>query len=307
MRFYVNQCDYKLHDRSPDGNILDAIDVNYANKRLDDYFKQRFFASIEQHDVKTAFSVNKATYTREDLIREYGLNKRFPIVVVMAHIFTDAPHAYPDTLYDDYYEWIKKTIINIKMNSNVNFIVKEHPSSSLYNEFGILKDLLVKLEVDQYLLDDSVNTLSIINECDAVITCGGTIGLEFLYKGKQVVLAAKPPYSGFGLTTEFDVRDEYEYFLRTDMFSAFVLTKEKNILARKIVYYDFILLDNYKNNIEIGGQRYFLGRKFDYDKFYRSIIEYNEMPLYQQNIYRVLKKYVESGQGHMINEGRLGQ
>jgi hypothetical protein len=302
MRMFVTENDYKVHDRTPDENILNTLEEDIINEKISKYFDDRFSASMEQHDVIKAFSDSKVFYTRQRLIKKYKLNKNMPIVVVMAHIFTDAPHAYPDTLYDDYYEWVKQTVINLKKNKNINFLVKEHPSADLYNECGILKKLLKDLELDQYMLDEGVHTLSILNECDAVVTCGGTIGQEFLYKGKQVVLAAKPPYSGFGVTTEFNMKNEYENFLRTNMFTDFSLSKEQQLMANKIIYYDFILLDNYSKDLEIGGQRYYLGREFDYDKFYHSIIEYNQTPLDQQHIFRLLRKYIESEKCHLINK-----
>jgi hypothetical protein len=301
MRKYVSQKDYETHDRAPDKNILNTLEDKIVNERLTGYFNDRFSASMEQHDVIKAFSSDKEILVRKELIDKYKLNKNMPIVVIMAHIFCDAPHGYPNTLYDDYYEWVKRTVINLKKNKNVNFLVKEHPSADLYNECGILKKLLKSLGSEQYLLDEETHTLSILNECDVVVTCGGTIGQEFLYRGKQVVLAAKPSYSGFGVTTEFNTKSEYESFLRGNMFIDFSLSEDQQSVANKLIYYDFMLLDNYSNNLEIGGQRYFLGREFNYDEFYNSIITYNQIPLCQQNIFKLLKKYIESDKVHLIN------
>ena len=302
MRKFITQSDYKVHDRTPDENILKTLEDKIIDERLTEYFDDRFCASIEQHDVINAFSSNKKIFTREELIGKYNLNKNKPIVVIMAHIFCDAPHAYPNTLYDDYYEWVKQTVTNLEKNTNVNFLVKEHPSAHLYNECGILKELLQNLGFEQYLIDGETHTLSILNECNAVITCGGTIGQEFIYKGKQVVLAAKPPYSGFGLTTEFDTKNDYELFLRTNMFISLSLSEAKKSMAKKVIYYEFMLLDNYSNSLEIGGQRYFLGRKFDYDKFYNSIIKYNQTPLNQQKVFKLLQKYIDSNNSHLISK-----
>lgn len=300
MHKYEVDSDFKIHSRRPSLEILDRLNKADIDDYVDDYFKKRLSASIEQHDVLRAYSDDKKIYTREDLVSDYGLDPEKPIVAVMSHIFSDAPHAYPDTLYDDYYEWMVSTIEFLKKNNDVNFIVKEHPSAPLYNEEGVLKSLLSDLGCSHLLLHESVHTLSILNECDTVVTCGGTIGVEFIYMGKRVLLAAKPPYSGFGVTTDPDSKKEYENILENDLVEPYVMSDKGREIANKIIYHDFVLLDNYSNDLEIGGQRFYRGREFDYEKFYTTIIGYNKIDLADQLVYKILKNFAASKDKSLI-------
>ncbi len=302
MRKYEQYNEFNIHDRKPENSILELLDATIVKSYIDEYFSKRFSANLEQHDVLKAFSNKKNIYTKNEIIKQYHLNENLPIIIVMNHIFCDAPHAYPDGLYDDYKEWLVNTILNLKKNKNINFLVKEHPSADLYNELGVINEILRELDCENLLLKDDVHSLTVLNEFDVVITCGGTIGQEFLYKGKPVVLGAKPPYSGFGFTTEPKSQEEYELLMRTGIENLPMLNKEQKEKVNKVIYHDFVLLDNYSDDLEIGGQRFYMGRDFDYDKFYEQIIKYNGIPLKEQKIYKLLQTFIESENKHLIKD-----
>jgi len=172
--------------------------------------------------------------------------------------------------------------------------VKEHPSADIYNEKGIINKLLKKLDCEQCLLSDDVHSLTILNELDVVVTCGGTIGLEFVYKGKPVVLGARPPYSRFGFTTEPDGVFEYENLLATGVEHLPLLSSAQREMCNRVIYHDFVLLNNYEDDLELGGQRVYLGRKFSYDNFYKTVISYNSVVLKEQKVYGMLEDFFNS-------------
>ena len=230
------------------------------------------------------------------------MNPSLPIIIIMNHIFSDAPHAYPDGLYDDYKEWLISTVKALQKNKKINFLIKEHPSADLYSEKGVINSILKELKCENYLLKDDVHSLTVLNEFDVVITCGGTIGQEFIYKGKPVVLGAKPPYSGFGFTTEPKTKDEYEKLLSCGAENIPLLSSEQRENANKVIYHDFVLLNNYSDDLEIGGQRFYMGREFDNDTFYENILKYNTIPLEDQKIYRLLEKFIGSDNKHLLRD-----
>jgi hypothetical protein len=283
-------------------NILEKLDSNNVKNYIDEYFSKRFSANLEQHDVLKAFSNKKKIYTKNEIIKQYNLNPNLPIVIIMNHIFCDAPHAYPDGLFDDYKEWLINTILNLKKNKNINFLIKEHPSADLYSELGVINEILRGLDCEHLLLKDDVHSLTVLNEFDVVITCGGTIGQEFLYKGKPVVLGAKPPYSGFGFTIEPKTRYEYESLMSKGIEKLPLLTSEQKEMVNKVIYHDFVLLDNYSDDLEIGGQRFYMGRDFEYDKFYEEILKYNDTSLNNQKIYKLLSKFISSDNKHLLKD-----
>jgi hypothetical protein len=304
MAKYITNQDYEVSCRRPELDELNSLSASQIGKNLSDYLSNRFQANVNQHDVLTAFSNEKKILNRSEIVKQYKLDVDKPIVVVMAHIFCDAPHAYPGALYDDYYEWTKKTVSVLQKNKNINFLIKEHPSVHLYNEDGIMYDLLKSLNCEKLLIDGSMHTSSVLDECDVIVTCGGTAGLEFLYKGKQVVVAARPPYSEFGVTTDFTTRDEYEIYLSMNKFSDFNFTNRQKDLVNRILYYDFIALDNYSDNLELGGQRYLLKGEINFENLYNEIIGYNKTPIRQQSLYKLLLEFVKSDKRHVANNYR---
>jgi hypothetical protein len=302
VRKYESENEFNIHDRKPEINILEKINSNTVKNYIDEYFSKRFSANLEQHDALKAFSSSKKIYTKEEIVKKYNLKEGLPIVIVMNHIFCDAPHAYPDGLYDDYKEWLIATIQNLKKNKKINFLIKEHPSADLYNELGVINKILKELKCEHLLLKDNVHSLTVLNEFDVVVTCGGTIGQEFVYKGKPVVLGAKPAYSGFGFTTEPNTQEEYENLMCSGIENLSLLTSEQKEIVNKVIYHDFVLLDNYSDDLEIGGQRFYMGREFDYDKFYEEILKYNNTPLEKQKIYKILDIFIKSDNKHLLSD-----
>ncbi|MDN3608480.1 hypothetical protein ACODM8_05535 [Vibrio ostreicida] len=297
---HVTESDFEHHDRKPDVRVLEQLDTNQINKYLESYFSKRFSASLEQHDVMKAFSDEKTIFNRSEIIESYNLKDNLPIVIVMSHIFCDAPHAYPGMLYNDYRDWLVNTVKALKLNPNVNFLVKEHPSADLFNERGIINEVLRDLGCESSLLQDNVHNLTILNEFDIVVTCGGTIGQEFSYKGKPVVLAAKPPYSGFGFTTEPHDRSSYEALMCSGIENLRRLDDQQRLMVNKVIYHDFVMLDSYSDELEIGGQRFYMGREFDDESFYGRVLTYNEVPLEEQFMYKKISSFINSNEKHLL-------
>lgn len=298
----LNTCDehYEYHYRKPDETVLQNICPLEAKEQLDEYFGKRYSAAIEQHDVMKAYSNDKRQLTREQLDEEYGLDPKKPLVMVMSHIFCDAPHSYPRTLYDDYYTWCIRTIEELVKNKHINILVKEHPSAGLYAEEGLIANKLAKMGLSDIQLKDNVHNLAILKEADIIVTCGGTVGQEFVYFGKPVVLAACPPYSEYGFTLEFKAKEDYESYLRNEVQNSKRLTDLKMARVYQVLYHDFILTDNYSDDLEIGGQRYFFGRKFDEELFYKNIIDTNKVNYNDQKIYGLLEKLINQNNKHIL-------
>lgn len=305
MSYYRDNADYEVHNRKPYGPAIANIDLIEAKKVLNEYFKERYRANIVQHDVAFAYSDDKLILSRNELDLQYKLNPGLPIVIVMAHIFSDAPHAYPNTLYDDYYEWFVNSVKSLMKNKHINVLVKEHPSVSLYNEEGVVREILTELGCEYILLKNNVHNLTVLNEVDVVLTCGGTIGQEFSYVRKPVVLAAKPPYSGYGFTAEPNDIVSYELLLRNGIQNLAKLNDSQFDKAVKVLYYDFIELNNYKEFLEIGGQQYTLGGEFDDEKFFARIIEENKTDFEDQHIYRMLFGFLNGDSKHIVSPPKV--
>lgn len=288
---FTSESDYFDHNRRARINDIQNLDQNLCESYLKEYFSKRTQAEMEQHDVMKAYSNDKRILDKNELIKEYDLNPDLPIVVIMSHIFCDAPHAYPGTIYDDYFDWFKGSLLSLLMNKNINLLVKEHPSASLYNEGGLIERILASFQIKNTLIKSDVHNLTILENVDIVVTCGGTIGQEFSYYGKPVVLAAKPPYSGYGFTHDFDDKERYEEFLSNKVQLLEPIEDSKRDILSRVIYYDLVKLDNYQDNLELGGQRFYLGRDFCYSSFYKNIIKSNKIELTEQVVYKKLKRF----------------
>lgn len=174
------------------------------------YVENRFNGNIDQIDVKNAF-LNKKTYSLDELKEIFPkVDKNKKNIVVMSHAFSDAPHVGEGLLFNDYYDFLVKTLIHLNENKEVNTFVKAHPSSYMWNEKGAVEELLEKYQLDNiYILPNNLNTNSIVNFADYIVTAKGTAGLEFSCLGIPAVTAGKGYYYGFGITKEPDTVEEY--------------------------------------------------------------------------------------------------
>ena len=188
-----------------DNDIARIKDKNGAIIKSKSYLKSRFAGEIEQHDVLNAFQKKKVLSVNE-FKQKYGLSNTKKVVAISPHIFCDAPHSLPGTLFKDYYEWFVETCRILARNKHISVIVKEHPSAHLYREKGKLDEIIDREHLSVIRISSDENQSTLLKAADIMVTCGGTVGLEFACIGKPVILAAKPPYSGLGFTIESNTK-----------------------------------------------------------------------------------------------------
>jgi len=187
----------------------------------------------------------------------------------------------------------------LKQNNNINLLVKEHPSSMLYSESGIVEEVLYKHKSCNSILPTNLNTQTVLDAADIVVTCGGTIGLEFSIMGKPVVLAAAPPYSNLGFTHDFKSKSDYELMLH-NIHKIKKLNKKQLETAKMAGYYEFIMMNNYDKRLELGGQRFIPGGEVNFNKMLNEILSENNVKLQDQYIYKTLKDFIESSSKRVL-------
>ena len=295
MRRYRPDGDYTDHYRKVEPTVLARIpDEGPWRRALDDYMRRRIAGRVDHHDVLTAFSSDKTVLARAELERTYGLTPERLLVVLMAHIFADAPHAFGGELFRDSYEWFLQSLRLLKQNGAINLLVKEHPSARLYGETGLVERIMASEGGGARLLRDDVHTETILRCADCVVTRGGTIGLEFAVFGKPAVLGARPPYAGLGFTVEPAGRGEYAALLSSSLQRLPRLTAPQTLTARKAAFVMFEMMDAYDDGLELGGMKYHAGRDYDRDLFFRRVVEESAIPLEAQQIFKMLRAFQES-------------
>ena len=206
--------------------------VEAAEKYLGDRFQGKNGRNID----KGAFK-GKKVWSREDGIRELGLDPRKKNIVIMAHTFTDAVFNYGDIYFRDYYDWTEQTLHIAGSVRDVNWILKPHPTRSAYHESkDSIERMYEKYKEDNiFLLSDNVSAESVKNIADAIITIGGNAGAEFACFGIPAVIVGNPYYKGFGYTIEPKSLKQYESCLKK-MSKVKPLNAEQMIKAKKVFY-----------------------------------------------------------------------
>lgn len=200
-----------VNDFSIDSKLaqrIDAMSLSDANK----YNQQRINGETYDHDILHAYT-DKHSHDKNDLLHIMGINESKPIGVIFAHAFSDAPHSDSQMIYSDYYAWFVETLKLIAGIDEVHWLVKPHPSSSVYHEEGEVAKLISEIDHCKMVPAD-VDTTSILKMSDAAITVRGTVGLEAVEYDNCVILAGSAYYQNLGYTVNCNDEDSYLDALR---------------------------------------------------------------------------------------------
>lgn len=202
----------------------------------ENYLKERYEGKNGRNIDRGAFA-GKKVLTREEVIKEQGLDPHKKNVVIMAHTFTDAVFNYGELYFRDYYDWTEQTLKLAAENDSVNWILKPHPTRKSYNESADSIESMFERykKPHMFFLSDDVSAESIKNIADVLITIGGNAGAEFACEGIPSVIVGKPYYHGFGYTIEPKTRKEYEECLK-NVDKVDRLNEDQIITAKKVFY-----------------------------------------------------------------------
>lgn len=180
--------------------------------------------------------LGKDILSKNKILAELDIHNHKKNIVIMAHCFTDAPHCGGEFIYNDYYEWLVETLKIVSKIDRVNWILKPHPRRDFYHEEGSVEKLYKKYKTPNlYWMSDQYSTATLNSFADAIVTVGGTAGIEFGCQGIPCVNAGKTFYTGYGLTIEAKSKKQYASILNK-MHKIKPLSPEKIELARRILY-----------------------------------------------------------------------
>ncbi|MGC9975258.1 MAG: hypothetical protein ABSC57_00870 [Syntrophales bacterium] len=305
MHKYESPEDYKHHCRKPDDELARNILYNptiYA--RAENYLAYRTSGHEKHHDTMRAYSKSKEEVARSQLITTYNLDPKKKIVLIMAHIFCDAPHAFPKILFRDFKHWLINTCLKLAKNPHINFLTKDHPSAILYNEEGTLKRILDEHGFGDRIISQEINTKSLIHSVDVMVTCGGTAGMEFPCYGVPVLVGAKPSYSTFPYIVCPETEDDY--YAELDRIHEYKrLSDEMMRMARVVLYIIQSVMKVEKGEIGLGSQEFYLGCSFDIDLFMKEMIEDCQDGSAYANLASIMEKFLIGDYRNLIDEKKL--
>jgi hypothetical protein len=236
-RCYYDYGEIFTNEFKPSKELVKFIIKKKLYKKIDGYLEKRVAGNAEQHDVVNAYR-DKKYYPKEKLCQKLGLNSHFPIVFIMPHAFSDAPHSNEYMLFRDYYQWFIETVKYVNnATKNINWIIKPHPSSFMYGENGEVRQIIKKLKLDNiFLVPLDLSTASIFNITKTIITVSGTIGIESACFGIRPIIAGRSVYSGFGIA--YEPRNKSDYFsLLKDIENIKYLNEQEIMLAKALFYW----------------------------------------------------------------------
>lgn len=165
--------------------------------------------------------VNTRYFDKVYLFERLGLSSNKPCAVIFPHLFWDATFFWGEDLFDDYSDWFENVIKVAAEKTDVNWIIKIHPSnvtknirdrySGEFSEVLLLKRLFKKIPSHIVILYPSTNisTLSLYSIMDYCLTVRGTVGIEAALFGKTVITAGTGRYDNLGFTIDSKSRSEY--------------------------------------------------------------------------------------------------
>ena len=292
MHYYRTSNDYNFHCRTPDKFLVDKLLSDSQCLSLAQiYLDRRISGSELQHDALKAYDKKKKKLTLDVLTNKFGYNPSKKVFLVAAHAFTDSPHAYPGTLFDDYYQWIIATCKALNKNKNIIFLVKEHPSFENYHESGWLSEILDSIGCKDRYLSSEVNTSSLFDLVDVIVTCGGTAGMEFPCFGVPVVIASKPPYYHYGFVTTFKSANAYIKYLE-EVVNVPKLSSNDLLTAKIVLFYVNYLIKVEKKELGFGSQKFTLDTSVSYkivlEEFTESLQNQERRDLFSSHIHSLL-------------------
>lgn len=166
-------------------------------------------------DSKYAFNPKDPIYTdRERFANDFGLDASKKNVFIMSHAFNDHPHTHFDGMvFNDYADWLIKTLEYAKTDNSVNWIFKRHPSDRFYPCLDIdWKKMFENCPKNVVLIDEDnkINSKSLPYVADAVVTCAGSCGFEMpAMAAIPCITAGDSAYSKFEFTSQKFTKDEY--------------------------------------------------------------------------------------------------
>jgi hypothetical protein len=157
----------------------------------------------------------------ERIIGELGLDPSLPTAVIFAHVLWDASLFFGVDLFQNYSDWLVRSVGAAVDNPNVNWIVKAHPSnvfraahgdvSGESSEVALIRESFADLPAHVHLLlpETGISTLSLYQFADYGVTVRGTPGMEMACFAKPVFTAGTGTYAGLGFTYDSSSAGEF--------------------------------------------------------------------------------------------------
>lgn len=190
------------------------FDINEYNLEIEKYIQS--YISLQEkpiirQEVKTGYlAYQKSDTGFSDLNLNNILNNGNKNILIATTVTGDSSTIGVDSPFKVQSNWIKSLLLHFK-NSNVNLIIRIHPVEDLvkpqFNMAIFIKELQNQNTINNLFLieaNNKLNTFSILQKIDVVLTWVSTISADFALRKKMVIIAAKAPFYNLGFALYFD-------------------------------------------------------------------------------------------------------
>lgn len=178
------------------------------------YLAERERGQSSDINARMAFRPDCRTQDRPEALKRLGLSGTRPIAAIYAHVWYDFPHTFAMKNFTDFKDWMDVTLKAIGANSEVDWLLKPHPTEEWYGGFS-LAQMVGDLPPHVRLLSDDSDSLTVTALADVVVTCHGTVGLEAASHGCVVISADNSYYAAWDISHVATSRQHYEDLLRS--------------------------------------------------------------------------------------------
>ena len=192
-------------------------------------------------------------------------NKKIKILIA-PHDFFDAVHIFGKTLFPDFYHWMNH-LGNLSENTDYDWYIKNRPNYpgkfKIYQPYTnqLIKELVEKFPRINILPNEYSHHQIIKEKIDFVLTCYGSVGVEYPFFGVPVINASvNNPHINYKFNIHPKTIKEYDYILKN--LSKFKKNNKTYFSKNKIYEYYFMrniftdrewLIDNYQKMLNFVG------------------------------------------------------
>jgi hypothetical protein len=213
----------RLHHASLSQSLWEKIKLLPYTENIDTALTQNFIDrySNKWHRSKRNYPGTKIM-TVEEARMILGVKPGRKVAVIYSHILYDTIFFFGTDLFSDYSTWLVETVRVACQNTDIDWLVKVHPSNlwrgelntllkGKYEEERLIEGALGKLPAHVRIVpaETKINPYTWFQLADYGITVRGTSGLEMAALGKTVITAGTGRYEGNGFTIDMADKDAY--------------------------------------------------------------------------------------------------
>ncbi len=171
--------------------------------------------------------------SRDDALRELGLDPSLPTVGIYAPALCGPPHCFGPLLFDDNGDWLTSTLAIAGDTPAVNFLVKAHPQDATYDTSGLVVNCAASygMYANIRFLGQDSSPEQVAVMCDLAVTISGTPGYELAAQGVPTLAAGPSRYSDLGFCIDVTSLDAYRAWLSNPQRAALDAEQAREALA----------------------------------------------------------------------------